>query len=144
MNGLCLRSTVSITRLTKREWFSTNAMPIDPQAELLLLKSAEDRECLSYPLPSASFGFHAQQAIEKLLKALISARGETYPFIHDLEKFHIQLVNAGEVFPEIQPYAVLLRYDTAKDLDDVDRRRFIETVDVLRQWVVVRIAVLSA
>jgi HEPN domain-containing protein len=125
-------------------------MPIDPQAELLLIKSAEDRECLNYPLPSASFGFHAQQSIEKLLKALISSRGESYAFIHELEKFHLQLVNAGEVLPktpchflEIQPYAVLLRYDTAKDLDETDRKRFIETVDILREWIEARIAVLS-
>ncbi|HEY1742984.1 MAG TPA: HEPN domain-containing protein [Granulicella sp.] len=126
-------------------------MPIDPQAELLLQKSAEDRVCLNFPLPSASFGFHASQAVEKLLKALIAARGEVFPFTHKLATLDDQLRDAGEIaptlacgYPELQPHAVLTRYDEAKELDDADRKRFIETVDVLRQWVEARIAVLSA
>jgi HEPN domain-containing protein len=125
-------------------------MPIDPQAELLLLKSAEDRECLNYPLPSTSFGYHATQAVEKLMKALISARGEVYPFTHELEKLQSQLKNAGEILPaltcefdDLQPYAVLIRYDAAKELTSAERGRFIETVDVLRKWIEARIAVLS-
>jgi HEPN domain-containing protein len=114
-----------------------------------LLKSAEDRECLNYPLPSTSFGYHASQSVEKLMKALISARGEVYPFTHELEKLQSQLKNAGEILPaltcefdDLQPYAVLIRYDAAKELTSAERARFIETVDILRKWIEARIAVL--
>lgn len=60
---------------------------MDPQTELLLQRSAEDEATMLLEgIPAAAFGFHAQQAIEKLLKALIAARGGKYPRIHDLEK----------------------------------------------------------
>ncbi len=32
----------------------------------------------------AIFGFHAQQAVEKALKAWLTARRRSYPFAHDL------------------------------------------------------------
>jgi hypothetical protein len=67
-----------------------------------------------------------------------------------LEKLRTQLVDGGEVFPilpcrfpEIQPFAVLLRYDVTTALDEADRKRFTDTVDILREWIVARIAVLS-
>jgi HEPN domain-containing protein len=106
---------------------------------------------MNYPLPSDNFGFHAQQAVEKLLKALISARGDVYPFIHNLGTLKTQLMDAGEVLPalpctfaEIQPYAVMFRYDDGEELSEEDRRRFTETVDALRAFVLERIAELCA
>jgi HEPN domain-containing protein len=84
------------------------------------------------------------------MKALIAARGEVYPFTHELEKLQSQLKNAGEILPaltckidDMQPYAVLIRYDAAKELTSAERGRFIETVDILREWVEARITVLS-
>jgi HEPN domain-containing protein len=104
---------------------------------------------MNYPLPSDNFGFHAQQAVEKLLKALIAAKGAAYPFVHNLGTLRLQLVDSGEVFPvlactfaEIQPYAVLFRYDDVEDLSEADRQRFMDTVDVLREFVLARIAAL--
>ena len=49
------------------------------QAELFLKKAAEDEALLDIGLVSAQvsdgiFGFHAQQAAEKLLKALLSSK----------------------------------------------------------------------
>jgi HEPN domain-containing protein len=41
---------------------------------------------MNYPLPSDNFGFHAQQAVEKLLKALISARAESIHSFTTLER----------------------------------------------------------
>ncbi len=32
------------------------------------------------------FGFHVQPAVEELLKAWLSIRGESYPLTHDLEQ----------------------------------------------------------
>lgn len=105
---------------------------------------------LNFPLPSAIFGFHTSQAVEKLLKALIAAKGEVFPFTHKLSTLEDQLRNLGESVPplpcgftELQPHAVLTRYDEAAELDNADRKRFIETVDVLRAWVEERIGALG-
>jgi HEPN domain-containing protein len=56
------------------------------QAQLMLRKAAEDRMAIAFDLPDSIFGFHAQQAIEKLLKALIASRGDAYPRTHDLRQ----------------------------------------------------------
>jgi hypothetical protein len=51
------------------------------------------------------FGFHAQQAIEKMLKAWLAARGIAFPLTHDLsrlfellEKMVLMLVCSGRWF----------------------------------------------
>ena len=65
------------------------------------------------------FGFHAQQAAEKLLKAWLASLGETYPLSHDLATL-LDMLNARGVdiarFDELvdyTPYAVRSRYATA-------------------------------
>jgi hypothetical protein len=45
---------------------------------------------------------------------------------------------------QIQPFAVLFRYDDVEDLSEEDRRRFRETVDRLRAFVLGRIEELGA
>jgi len=42
------------------------------------------------------FGFHAQQALEKALKAWICLHGIEYPFTHQLARLMTMLNNAGE------------------------------------------------
>ena len=45
---------------------------IKKQAQVLLIKAAEDEAMLRWAdAPDGPFGFHVQQAIEKLLKALL-------------------------------------------------------------------------
>lgn len=91
---------------------------MDPQTELLLQKSAQDEAMLRLEgVPDLIFGFHAQQAVEKLLKALFSERGLRYPRTHDLQLLHENLVAAGETLPavpipltELNEYAVEYRY----------------------------------
>ena len=51
---------------------------MDPQVELLLRKTQEDREALEFHLADAILGFYAQQAFEKLFKALIAFRNVRY------------------------------------------------------------------
>lgn len=62
--------------------------------------------------------FHAQQAAEKDLKALIAAHGAEYPLVHDLK----QLVELAEQYWQpsqeflaalvsLSSYAVVIRYD---------------------------------
>jgi HEPN domain-containing protein len=67
------------------------------QVQTLFIKSAEDEHTLTFAVRDAVFEFHAQQAIEKLLKALIAAHGEVFPFTHDLQLLIDQLERLGEV-----------------------------------------------
>jgi HEPN domain-containing protein len=61
--------------------------------------------------------FHAQQAAEKSIKALLSARDLTYPWRHDLKELvGLGLADWSELAPwtdtldELTPYAVQSRY----------------------------------
>jgi len=58
-------------------------------ARLLLAKAHEDLYVLNRLVddtdsPDAVIGFHAQQAVEKSLKAVLTSRGIRYPWTHDL------------------------------------------------------------
>ncbi len=55
-----------------------------PQVDLLLRKAQEDREALDFHLADTIFGFHAQQAFEKIFKAVIAFRNARYERTHDL------------------------------------------------------------
>ena len=63
------------------------------------------------------FGFHVQQAVEKLLKAWLAIRGESYPLTHDLEQLFEVLVRGGVELGEFRslsdytPFAVIHRYE---------------------------------
>ena len=84
------------------------------------------------------FGFHVQQAAEKLLKAWLASLGELYPLSHDLASL-LDMLNARGVkvtrFGELVDYtryAVRLRYgasDTgAAPLDRDTAVRRVETL----------------
>ncbi len=92
--------------------------------------------------PPPRFGFHAPQAIEKLLKALIAARGEKYPRIHDLEKLAAMLTLAGEVLPlvpvpldDLTLYALNFRYEEPPPIDPPLRESVAGSVRILREFV---------
>ncbi len=65
------------------------------------------------------FGFLAQQAVEKLLKAWLCYLGQTYPFTHDLSLLLSRLEDANQEVEdywdlvEFNPFAVELRYSTS-------------------------------
>ena len=58
------------------------------------------------------FGFHAEQAVEKLLKALLALLGQTYPATHDLARL-VDMLKAHDVeaarFDELVEYNPLCR-----------------------------------
>ncbi|HEV2645912.1 MAG TPA: HEPN domain-containing protein [Acidobacteriaceae bacterium] len=121
-------------------------MPDNLQTQLPLHKAAEDRAAIDFDLPDSIFGFHAQQAIEKLLKALIAWRGDTYPHTHDLRQLSTLCIESGEQLPvlpwsviNLQEYAVLLRYDTSDILPPADRDKIRSTVDILAAFVRARV-----
>lgn len=84
------------------------------------------------------FGFHAQQAVEKSLKAWISALGGTYDVKHDLRLPLISLRKLGcDVAPfedmlSLNAYAVRLRYEPLDAADyPLDRSMTITKVQSL-------------
>lgn len=65
----------------------------------------------------ASVGFHAQQAVEKALKAAIASRDTDFPFTHDLGLLMQLCEDAGLRLPtglnevdRLTPYAAAIRY----------------------------------
>lgn len=124
---------------------------IDKQAETLLTKAAEDEAVVLLPgVPDGPFGFHVQQAVEKLLKALLSQLSMEYRFTHDLSYLVNQLEASGEALPkmvvefsELESFAVFNRYDAVPEFQVLDRPAAIETIRLLREHVVARIAQLS-
>lgn len=63
------------------------------------------------------FGFHVQQATEKLFKAWLALLGEVYPLTHNLELLLELLQERGpamssfRTLTEYTPYAVRFRYE---------------------------------
>ncbi|MDE0124566.1 MAG: HEPN domain-containing protein [Bryobacterales bacterium] len=91
-------------------------------ARTLVLAAERDLEVLQLMLEHSGgsdevFGFHVQQAVEKLLKAWLAIRGETYPLTHDLELLFEALALESaelEVFRSLSgytPFAVIHRYE---------------------------------
>jgi HEPN domain-containing protein len=71
-------------------------------------------------------GFHAQQAVEKALKAALAARSVAFPYTHDLDGLLELCENSGLEIPSaldgvdrLAPYGVHMRYGTsyAQSLD---------------------------
>ena len=82
------------------------------------------------------FGFHAQQAVEKSLKAWLALIGVDFPLIHDLEELFALLKDQGQAVPDIfqslvdlTDFSVQFRYDTYIDFEDeLDRDEIIQKV----------------
>lgn len=102
-------------------------------ARLMLTMAENDIKAIKAMGDSASFsdeifGFHAQQAVEKLLKAWLSAIGIKYPRIHDLEQL-MQILKGKLAFPatfselkDLTDYSIIFRYELIeKTQDPLDR-----------------------
>ena len=94
----------------------------DPKQARVLLEAAErDASALrgmgdTAVFADEIFGFHVQQAAEKLFKAWIGLSGETYPPTHDLtELLEILTIRSPDAarfdaLIDYTPYAVQFRY----------------------------------
>ena len=81
----------------KAKWFMKQL----ELARLFLRKAGEDEALLDAvarlsSVADATFGFHCQQAAEKLLKALRSALEIRFRRTHDLQELMTSLENAGK------------------------------------------------
>lgn len=88
------------------------------------------------------FGFHAQQAVEKSLKAWIAALGGAFGFTHDLRLLLLTLRDLGcaiEPFKDLirlNVYAVQFRYEPLELLTErIDRASLLARVEEVHRQV---------
>ena len=114
-------------------------------AHALLQMAHKDLEALAGMQDPDTFadeiiGFHAQQAVEKALKAWLAGLGVEYPLTHDIETLLGLLEEAGcdvAPFRELDRYtdfAVLFRYASLTE-NLPDRSSVVEEVRALYEYV---------
>jgi HEPN domain-containing protein len=112
-------------------------------ARELLLTAKSDLKALGNMLDAERFddrifGFHAQQAVEKALKAWLSALGCAYPYTHDLSLLLHELEQKGAVVDEhwdlleLSSFAVRFRYEVVPEGEEpLDRESLLSAVSAL-------------
>jgi len=115
-------------------------------AVLLVRKAQEDatavREFAANPeIADGIIGFHAQQAIEKWLKAVMAIRNIREARVHDLgrllqllEKGGVELPDGADRLDELTIYAVPLRYGELLDAEPLDRDATVRLVEAVGRW----------
>jgi HEPN domain-containing protein len=89
-------------------------------------------------------GFHAQQAAEKMLKAVLAYEGIEFPLTHRLTDLIDLGKERGIVLPDrledirfLTPFAVEFRYDLyEEDEESVDFEEIFELLTDLRKWAI--------
>jgi HEPN domain-containing protein len=114
-------------------------------AEQLLRRASDDEAAAKAMLPIESVtdvivAFHAQQGVEKSIKAVLAARGQEFPFIHDIAGLTQLCKQAGIPLPDeldgadqLTPYASALRYDEDA-MELVDRETALHWVTAAVAW----------
>lgn len=116
----------------------------DKDHALRMLEMAkQDHQALAHMLDASSFseeifGFHAQQSIEKALKAWIARRGLEYPKSHDISALLKILQDHGEDLSEFSSledytiFAVQYRYEAYDQSEEpLDRQEVIKITSAL-------------
>jgi HEPN domain-containing protein len=92
-------------------------------------------------IDDAAVGFHAQQAIEKWIKAVIAVHGSRFEKGHDLGLLLELLDGAGIAAPpgadwldELTIYAVPMRYEDLLDIEPLDRDAVLALVAEVGDW----------
>ncbi|MSU77645.1 MAG: HEPN domain-containing protein [Gemmataceae bacterium] len=117
--------------------------PDDPREWLNRAKS--NLALAGNTIPSVDFEdlcFDAQQCAEKAIKAIFIGRGETFPFIHDLEKLLGILEENGLKIPkyiweaeELSQYAAKTRYPGMADpVTPREYRRAVRIATAVLRW----------
>ncbi len=113
-------------------------------ARLLLAKADDDayvvNRLVADPLsPEWVIGFHAQQAVEKALKAVLARHGIEFPRTHNIAML-VELLRRGsraippdaEDLPRLTPFGVTQRYDDVASDDETPLDRTWATAVVAR------------
>lgn len=110
--------------------------------EMLFKRAEEDRKVLMHILfvPDISLSsscFHAQQAVEKYIKAVLSKKSIKFPFTHDLEElvklYDGKLPISLEQLKKLNPFAVKARYDEPPEID-ATREEIAAIVNSMADW----------
>ena len=130
-------------------------MPVDELAEVsrtLYRKGGEDATAArkfagDSDISDEIVGFHAQQAIEKWLKAIIAGRGEAFDHTHDLRRLMILVARDLEEVPfdadaviALTQYSAPLRYEDLLDAEPIDRNATVALVDEVGRWAEAQLA----
>ncbi len=121
-------------------------MPNSADVARELLSLAADDELVARSLlpiqgvTDAGIGFHAQQAIEKAIKAVLAFKGVEFPYSHDLNGLLRLCKNSGIDVPEglsevgrLSVFAVRLRYD-ASPAARLDRDKALAWAAAAVEW----------
>ncbi|MGH2833008.1 MAG: HEPN domain-containing protein [Solirubrobacteraceae bacterium] len=115
-------------------------------AHALLAKATGDEAGLraladNTDVPDHVAGFLAQQAIEKSLKAVLTARGLHYERSHDIdylcgliEDNGLELTERIKAAVALTPWAVEFRYAEPLEPNPLDRNKALATVSAVREW----------
>jgi len=92
-------------------------------------------------VPDRIVGFHAQQAVEMFLKAVLASRGVSYERTHDIERLTSLVANGGVELPadsdelaRLTPWAVERRYGDPFDPEPLDREWAVKLVGSTEDW----------
>jgi len=124
-------------------------MKWDEQVQRLQRKAAQDERAMTIlagasSAPDEVIGFHAQQAVEKLLKALLSDRRVAFRKTHDLTELIDLLTDSGVAVPaeigevrRLGPYAAQFRYEDipVDSTESFDRAWAVKCVAQTKAWV---------
>jgi HEPN domain-containing protein len=115
-------------------------------AALLLRKAEGDIEVVRALVDNVSItddaiGFHAQQAIEKAMKAVLAIHGVKFPRTHDLG-FLLELADRDGVrIPDVvvearwlTPWSAEFRYDDPPVPDELDRGASLRSAEQALTW----------
>ena len=113
---------LSLLKLADRDW------------EIIQVLKGAERVHLS------GVAFHAQQLVEKALKAVLSAQDLPFDRTHDLIRLARTLEESGLLLPvsfddlgKLNPYAVVFRYDDT-DIEIITRDEAAKLAQVIREW----------
>jgi hypothetical protein len=121
-------------------------------AQLLMEKAAGDEKILfrlidDEDIPDDGLGFHAQQAVEKMIKAVLAHNEVVYERTHNIA-YLLTLLDGGSIpkpdraddLPNLSPWAAELRY--ARQPETVpDRQEMCSLVEQTKTWAEARLAV---
>ena len=115
------------------------------EAQLLLRKAHEDADAVEklasdQGIADSVVGFHAQQAAEKAIKAVLASRGDAFPWTHDLRHLMDRLDDIATPLPDslcevrtLAPWAVEFRYGETID-DQLDREQALTLARDITAW----------
>jgi HEPN domain-containing protein len=123
--------------------------PLDQSIIELLHASRDDERTIRLDVPDRTFGFHAQQAVEKLLKALIGGHGQRYACTHNIEILRDHAMSLGEQIPArvdlivaLTDFAGVWRYEEPDAITAERKAELRSTCKKLHEFVVERLSVL--